>query len=319
MNTQILTLDDINRLYGLGDHPKGKQWSLEESYAYCHKLTYAHYENFPVGSLLIPKQLRPHVHAIYAFARVSDDFSDEEEYEGRRLECLDDWERQLQACYQGDADNPIFIALAHTAETYKLPIELLQGLLIAFKRDVTVNRYETFDSVLEDYCRYSANPVGRLILHLFGYTDEERLQCSDKICTGLQLINFWQDVAIDLKKDRIYIPQEEMRAVGYSEEELFEHTYDERFQKLMFRLGQRTWKLMDDGFPLPDLVKWPLSQELRLTWLGGMEILSRNRKNNYNMFAKRPKLRKWDFIALALRALGRIEGKRKAYQKLFDT
>lgn len=317
MATITPTIETINSMYGLSNRPAVGTWTLEEAYRYCHDLTVAHYENFPVGSLLVPKAKRTHVYAIYAFARVSDDFADEADYEGRRLDYLNGWNRMLEECYQGKASHPIFMALADTVEKCELPIELFQGLLHAFKKDVTVKRYDTLENVNTFYCQYSANPVGRLILHLFDYRDERLFMLSDCICTALQLTNFWQDVTIDLKKDRIYIPRDEMKRVGYSEEELFAHVYDDRFRTIMSRLTRQTWDLFDRGYPLLDHVRWPLNAELRFTWLGGTAILARLAQNRYNMFDKRPKLSKWDLITLGSRSFTRIGRIRERMKTLF--
>ncbi|MBD3267291.1 squalene synthase HpnC, partial [bacterium] len=280
--------------------PTGAKWTVEEAYAFCRQLTVSHYENFPVGSMLLPKKVRPHVYAIYAFARVSDDFADEAVYQTKeqRLHLLADWQNKLEECYRGRADHPVFIALADTVKKIDLPIELFSDLLTAFKRDVTVNRYQTFDEVINAYCRYSANPVGRLILYLFDYRDEERHRLSDHICTALQLTNFWQDVAIDLQKNRVYIPLEDMQQAGYTVEELFQHVYDERYCGIMQNLVKKTWDLFEQGYPLLESVRFPLNAELRFTWLGGVAILSRTLEYKYNVFANRPKLSKWDFLKL---------------------
>lgn len=300
----------IASFYHFESRPAGSVWTLEESYAYCKTLTTSHYENFPVGSMLLPRAKRRHVYPIYAFARVSDDFSDEARYEGRRLDLLDEWDRRLTACVNGEASDPIFIALGDTLERLDLPVQLFRDLLHAFKRDCTVKRYETFDDVVDLYCRYSANPVGRLILYLFDYRDEELHVMSDHICTALQLANFWQDVGVDLKKDRVYIPTEEIKAAGYSLDELFAHVYDERLAGLMRSLCERTWNLFDRGYPLVERVSFPLSAELRFTWMGGVTILRRVLENDCNVVENRPTHSKWDFIRLALRGLAPIRGVR---------
>lgn len=318
MSVLLPPFDTIGSMYKISAHPAGDRWTPEEAYAFCRSLTVSHYENFPVGSILIPKEKRPFVYAIYAFARISDDFADESIYEGRRLDYLNGWDHLLSEAYQGRAEHPVFIALADAAEKCALPIDLFRGLLRAFKQDVNVNRYETLDSVIANYCRYSADPVGRLILHLFDYRDEELFHLSDCICSALQLTNFWQDVTIDLQKDRIYIPQEMMRAVGYTVDELFAHVYDRRFQSIMRELVDRTWHLFDEGYPLLERVRWPLSAELRFTWLGGATILSRTRKNEYNVFEKRPALSKWDFIQTGGRSLFRISRMRRRLKNLFE-
>ncbi len=296
-----------------------KRWTVKTAYEFCRELTVSHYENFPVGSILIPKHLRPHVYAIYSFSRVADDFADEASYEGRRIDLLNDWNQQLIDCYEGKAEHPIFIALADTIQKRELPIELFQGLLRAFKQDVTVKRYESFEDVIHTYCQYSANPVGRLILHLFEYREEELFLWSDHICTALQLTNFWQDICIDQKKDRIYIPLHDMKENQYTVDELYAHVYDERFTAIMRNLGKKTWELFEKGYPLLDRVAWPLSSELRFTWLGGTTILSRLAQNGYNVFEQRPKLSKLDFLRFGLRSFGRIERYRKRGERIFRT
>ncbi|MGC9328010.1 MAG: squalene synthase HpnC [Candidatus Hinthialibacter sp.] len=318
MSSKTPPLETIGSMYKLNAQPAGERWTLEEAYAFCRDLTTSHYENFPVGSLLVPKEKRPYVYAIYAFARISDDFADEAQYEGRRLDYLNGWDEMLSEAYEGRAEHPVFMALADAAEKCELPIDLFQGLLRAFKQDVTVKRYETLESVIESYCQYSANPVGRLILHLFDYRDEELFHLSDCICTALQLTNFWQDVAIDLQKDRIYIPKEMMREQSYTVDELFAHVYDARFQRIMKPLVERTWALFDEGYPLLERVRWPLNAELRFTWLGGATILSRTRKSEYNVFEQRPKLSKWDYMQFGGRALFRIGRLHQRMKRLFQ-
>ncbi len=319
MATQIPSLETIQSLYQLRERPAGTRWTLEEAYSFCRKLTVSHYENFPVGSLLLPKAKRPHVYAIYAFARVADDFADEPLYEGSRLEYLNGWEILLEESYQGRADHPIFMALADSAQKLDLPMDLFRDLLQAFKRDVTVNRYETLDSVITKYCRYSANPVGRLILRLFDYRDEEQMILSDHLCTALQLTNFWQDVTIDLQKDRVYIPQNLMRSENYTEEDLFARVYDERFQRIMRFLTAQTWNLFDRGYPLVEQVRWPLNAELRFTWLGGVTILSRVAQNQYNVFDHRPTLNQWDYVISGGRSLLGIGRIRNRFNRLFES
>lgn len=312
------TVESIAEYYRISIRPAGLRWTLEESYDFCRALTVSHYENFPVGSMLLPKAKRRFVYPIYAFARVSDDFSDEDRYEGKRLEYLDRWEERLLDCVEGEVDDPIFIALADALRQCELPVQLLRDLLHAFKRDVTVKRYETFEDVVDLYCRYSANPVGRLILHLFDYRDDERMVLSDRICTALQLANFWQDVGVDLKKDRIYIPLADMNAEGYSVEELFAGVYDERLRRIMTRLVKRTWALFDEGYPLLERVRWPLNAELRFTWLGGTTILERVVRHGYNVIEQRPTLSKWDFLRFGGRSLLGIASIRKRRADFFD-
>lgn len=280
--------------------------SVAEAYAYCEKLTRAHYENFPVGSLLVPKSKRRHVYSIYAFARTADDFADEG-YDtplspSERLAALDDWERRLEACTRGEAEHPIFVALAATINELQLPVQLFRDLLSAFKQDVVKRRYTSFDEVL-DYCTRSANPVGRLILLLFGYRDEERHRLSDHICTALQLANFWQDVAVDLEKDRIYLPEDDLVRFGCSEEQLLTRRFDRRFATLLKFQVARTRELFLRGRALPRLVSGRLSFELSLTWQGGMRILELIERAGYNTLKERPVITMWDKAVLLARAL----------------
>jgi hydroxysqualene synthase len=288
--------------------------SVDEAYAYCGRLTRSHYENFPVGSLLVPKNKRRHVYSIYAFARTADDFADEGYdtplSQSERLAALDEWGRQLEACYRGDAEHPIFVALAETVRELQLPAGLLRDLLSAFRQDVVKRRYASFAEVL-DYCARSANPVGRLILLLFGYRDEELHRLSDHICTALQLANFWQDVAVDLDKDRVYLPQDELAHFGYGEEQLFARRFDERYAALLKFQVERTRELFMLGRPLVRRVSGRLSFELSLTWHGGMRILELVERAGYDTLRRRPAITKWDQAVLAARALRRCSGEVK--------
>jgi hydroxysqualene synthase len=285
--------------------------NTHDAFAYCERLARAHYENFPVGSLLIPRDRRRHVYSVYAFARIADDFADEgyetgEWTESRRLEALDDWERKLEDCYRGRADHPVFVALAETAQELRLPIQLFSRLLSAFKQDVVKRRYADFDEVL-DYCERSANPVGRLVLLLFGYREERLHDLSDCICTALQLANFWQDVEVDVRKDRIYLPQNEMARFGVGDDDLRERRFSERYAALLKFQVERTWELFNRGKPLPNLVGGRLAFELRLTWLGGTRILERVEKLGYDTLNARPRISTGDKIALLVKALRRFD------------
>ena len=208
-------------------------WSVDRSFEYCEQLTRSHYENFPVGSALVPKRLRKHFYSIYAFARIADDFADEGYGQGysesERLEALGEWRRMLRHSRAGGARHPVFVALAQTATEFDLPSALFEDLLSAFVQDVTVRRYQSFDQLL-DYCRRSANPIGRLVLMLFGYRDEHRHDLSDQICTALQLTNHWQDVAIDLDKDRIYLPLDDLLQFGLDVRDLTDRNASSNFQ-----------------------------------------------------------------------------------------
>jgi phytoene synthase len=274
--------------------------TLEEAFAHCRARVKSHYENFPVG-LFVPREKQPYIHALYAFARAADDFADEKRYEGHRREKLDQWEARLHACYLGQAEDPIFMALGETVRRLDIPKELLLDLLSAFRQDTTKSRYETWDELV-DYCRRSANPVGRLVLLVFGYRDEALARLSDSICTGLQLANHWQDVAVDLRKDRIYIPRELLARHRVGEWDLNAGTVDDRFRALMSDLVARARALFAAGQPLCDLVGRDLRFEMRLTWLGGSRILDRIEAVGCDVFKRRPRHGPLDAMALAFRA-----------------
>src|SRR5262245_27573721 len=230
-----------------------KTWSLEASYEYCESLARAHYENFPVGSILVPKPLRKHFYSIYAFARTADDFADEGYdlgfSEGERLSLLEQWSEMLTESLRGRATHPIFVALSRTIDDFALPAGLFEDLLSAFSQDVTRRRYDSLDQLV-DYCRRSANPIGRLVLLLFGYRDEQRHLWSDQICTALQLANHWQDVAVDLGKDRIYLPAEDQTNFGISTEDLFSRRATDNFRKMMAFEVDRAETMFSRGKPL---------------------------------------------------------------------
>jgi hydroxysqualene synthase len=275
--------------------------ALDEAFAECEARARAHYENFPVG-LFVPKDKQRYVHALYAFMRAADDFADEPAYEGSRREKLDDWEARLDAAYENRAQDPIFVALAETVRRLDVPKVLLTDLLSAFRQDTVKRRYETWDELL-DYCRRSANPVGRLVLLVFAYREPELALLSDHICTALQLANHWQDIAVDLAKDRIYVPRERLAAHGLSEDDLKAARVDEPFRELMRDLLARARALFVDGRPLCERVGRDLRFELRLTWLGGMGILDRIEAVGYDVFRCRPQHSKLDKAALAWRAM----------------
>lgn len=279
-----------------------RSWTLEEAFEYCGRLAATHYENFPVGSRFIPKKLRPYVHSIYAFARIADDFADEPDtLDNLRMAFLENWEGQLLQCIWRTPQHPVFIALKETIQKFDLPVTLFQDLLMAFKMDVTTKRHGRFEDLLA-YCRYSANPVGRLVLLLFGYRDPEFHTLSDSICTALQLANFWQDVAVDYQKDRIYLPRKDMSKFGYREEDLKDGRHNEAFRNLMRHEIVRTRDLFHHGRPLCDKVGRDLRFELHLIWNGGMTILDRIESADYNVFIHRPTLRLTDKITMVTKA-----------------
>jgi squalene synthase HpnC len=267
--------------------------TLTEAQAECRRICYGHYENFPVASILVPKPLRQHVCNIYAFARTADDFADEARFAGQRAERLAEWRAWTEECYRGIYRHPIFIALAETVREFSLPSNLLLDLITAFQMDVEKSRYANFDEVLF-YCRHSANPVGRLILALFGYRNPEWEFWSDEICTALQLANFWQDVAVDLQKDRIYLPQDEMAQYGVTEAQLSSGKMNDKLCALMQFQVNRTQQLFNRGIPLCMAVLHKrLRMELKCTWWGGATILQRIRDNRYDVF-RRPTITWWD-------------------------
>lgn len=283
---------------------------INSSFKYCEDLTKNHYENFPVASFLIPKDRRKYIYAIYAFARAADDFADEPGIEGgkeKRLALLDEWNGKLNDCYSGKAYDPIFIALGETVRDCNIPKELLENLLNAFGQDVKKSRYENFDEVL-DYCKNSANPVGRLVLLVFDIHGDELFEKSDKICTALQLANFWQDVKIDLQKDRIYIPKDDMANFGVSVDDLVNKNDSKTFRDLIKYQAERTEKLFEEGKELLKMLKKEsvskrLILELKLTWLGGMEILNKIRTIDYDVLHIRPKLNLIDKLKLLTKTL----------------
>ena len=283
-------------------HIKGKYWSAEDGFRYCETIARNHYENFPVASSFLPKEIRKYVWTIYAFARIADDYADEPGFTlAERMDNMNQWEQYLDECYNGNPTHRVFAALAETVERFQIPIELFQNLLSAFRADITVKRYETYEDMLA-YCRNSANPIGRLVLLLLNYRSETMMQFSDSICTALQLTNFWQDVSIDLQKYRVYLPLEELEEFGYSEQDLFNQKVNNRFCDLMAFQVRRTAELFAEGKPLLTMVGRDLSMELKLTWNGGTRILQKIHEQNYDVLTKRPALSKLDKLGLLFRS-----------------
>jgi squalene synthase HpnC len=260
--------------------------SVDEAFKVCEARVRAHYENFPVG-LWVPREKRGYVHALYAFARAADDFADEPMYEGHRAEKLDQWEARLHEAYEGRAEDPIFIALGETVRRLEIPKPLLLDLLSAFRQDTVRSRYDTWEELL-DYCRRSADPVGRLVLLVFGYRDPALPPLSDAICTGLQLANHWQDLAVDLRRGRLYVPRVLLDHHGVKEWDLNAGKVTDSFRALMEDLLARTRALFAAGRPLCDVVGKDLRFEMRLTWLGGSSILDRIEAAGHDVFRRRP-------------------------------
>lgn len=277
---------------------------IRAAYAHCRRLAARHYENFPVASLLLPRRLRDPVAAIYAFARGADDLADEGHADpDTRLQRLRVWEERLDAATRGEAcEHPVFAALGDSIRRFALPRHLFHDLLSAFRQDVVKTRYASFAELIE-YCRHSANPVGRLLLHLYGRTDERSLGHSDAICSALQLINFWQDVAVDARKGRIYLPQEDLARFRVREEDILAGHATPQLQGLMRFEVERSRRLLQAGAPLGRLLPGRLGFNLRLTVLGGAAILEAIHKNGYDVLNKRPVIHGMAWFALFKRAL----------------
>ncbi len=274
---------------------------IASAYQYCRRYAKQHYENFPVASLLIPRQSRGHIAAIYAFARIADDYADEGSVPpDERLRNLDEWERRLDRAIAGQPDHLVLLAIADTMESTGIEEKPLKDLLSAFRQDVTKERYATFQEVL-DYCSRSANPVGRMVLGVFGEETPENIALSDEICTALQLTNFWQDISIDIRKPRLYLPLEDLERFGYTEQDLQSGIASERFRELMRFQVDRTEEMFRKGNPLSDRVA-VLRRELQLTWWGGMTILRKIRRLDYDVLRIRPRITPGDVPLLLARA-----------------
>jgi squalene synthase HpnC/squalene synthase HpnD len=276
--------------------------SPESAQQYTRWLATHHYENFNVVSWLLPKELRQHFYNVYAYCRWADDLGDEVPEASRALELLDWWEHELDACYLGQPSHPVFLALRETVVAKGIPKEPFADLLKAFRQDQTVKRYPTWDAVL-DYCVYSANPVGRLVLYLCGYRDEERQRLSDATCTALQLANFWQDVSRDLQKGRIYIPLDAAASRGLQESDVVGRRFDERYVRLMRDLIDRTRALFAEGMPLSKIVDARLSVDLELFSRGGLAVLDAIEAMGYDTLHHRPAISKAKQLRLLARAL----------------
>jgi squalene synthase HpnC len=282
------------------DPPPGP-WTVERAYAYCEEFARAHTEVYPVASRFVPPEVRPHLVALYAFARSADDFADEAEYEGRRLEALDRWEDALGRCCHGEADHPVFVALADTIEKRDLPIPPLEDMLTAFRMDLDVKRYATI-AALRGYTARSAEPVGRLLLALFGYRDPELVRYADEMSTALQLTNFWQDIAGDAARDRIYIPAEDLHFFGVSEADIKALKPEKALRDLVRFEVARTRALYEKGRPLLDRLHRDLRLELTLIWLVGTTILDKIEASDYDVFTQRPTIRRRDQAVIMARA-----------------
>lgn len=279
--------------------------TLAAAYAHCTGLARAHYENFPVASLMLPAAMRPHIAAIYAFARRADDFADEPgPSPAERIALLRDWHRRLHDTRSAGTtgDDLIFTALHHTIAERRLPVGLFDDLLSAFMQDVSTTRYGTWADVM-DYCRRSANPVGRLVLRVAGYDDPRIDAASDAVCSALQLANFWQDFGRDWNHGRLYIPTEERDRHGANEADLAAGRMTPEWKRTIEAAVLRTRALFKDGRPVCDYTRGRLRWELRLTWLGGTRILEKIEQNGFDVLTRRPKLGAGDALPLIMRAV----------------
>jgi hydroxysqualene synthase len=296
--------------------------ALDRAYAHCQCVARDHYENFPVASRLLPRSIRPHIAAIYAFARRADDYADEPGLAiADRLRLLDDWESRLKRTVDageeirvhvnGDPppDDLVFMALGDTIQRCALPPSLFTDLLSAFRQDVTTTRYKTWADLL-DYCRRSANPVGRLVLRVAGYHDSALDRSSDAVCTALQLTNFWQDLRVDYERGRLYVPTDDLARAAAQESDLAAGTLTREWTSVMASLIQRTQELFNRGRDVCDGVRGRLKWELRLTWLGGSRVLDRVAEARQRSLVDRPTLRASDVPALLRDALFWKAGRR---------
>src|SRR5712672_532150 len=275
--------------------------ALEAAQSYTRWLATHHYENFNVVSWLLPKELHQHFYNVYAYCRWADDLGDEIPDPQRALELLGWWEAELNACYQGHPSHPVFVALRETVVAKEIPKQPFPDLLKAFRQDQTVKRYPTWDSVLK-YCVYSANPVGRLVLYLCGYRDEQRQLLSDATCTALQLANFWQDVSRDLEKDRVYLPLDLLARHSVSEDDIVARRFSDNYVSLMKDLIAQTRSLFEEGLPLARQVEGKLRLDLEMFSRGGIAVLDAIESTGYNTLHRRPVISKMKQAGL----LGRV-------------
>lgn len=267
------------------------------------ELAQTHYENFPVGSFFIPRQYHEPIHLIYAFARIADDIADEGAMSPKeRIGTLNEWGEKLRLAVAGNSSDKFFINLAGAVKKHELPMQLFEDLLTAFRKDASNSIYSTFDEVL-DYCRYSANPIGRMMLKIFNCSNEETERLSDDICTALQLTNFWQDISVDTRKNRFYIAQDEFHEFRFTMADLQTGMHGERFAQLMKHKVAWTKKLFESGKPLMRRVNWMYRFELKLIWHGGMRLLEKIEEQHYDTRFLRPILETKDKLLIVTRAL----------------
>jgi squalene synthase HpnC len=280
--------------------------SLREAQQYCAHLAHSHYENFSVVTWFLPRRLHQHFYNVYSYCRISDDLGDEVDDKQQSLLLLDEWEAELKQCYSGEPRHPVFVALRETVREFDIPQHEFSDLLVAFRQDQTVTRFPTLEDVL-GYCHYSANPVGHLVLYLCGYRDAERQQLADYTCTALQLANFWQDVAVDYGKGRIYLPLESMTKFGASESDIANGKVTPQFRALLKFEVERARQWFQRGLPLAKMVDRHLAIDIELFSRGGLAILEAIERQDYDVLSRRPVITKPRKLALVARAaLGRL-------------
>lgn len=294
--------EELDRLPPAPDGAPPGPWTKEAAYRFCERLATSHYENFPVASRFVPAPLRPHVWAIYGFARTADDFSDEPRFEGRRREALDGWEQYLETAYHRDVDHPIFLALRDTVRRHNIPIGPFKALLTAFRMDLTKHRYASFTE-LRNYCSHSADPVGQLVLYVHGHRQPELHRFSDEICSALQIANFLQDLSVDIPRGRCYLPQEDLVHFGVTWDQLQSARHTSEFRELMCFSVARVRTMFLRGRPLLRKVSPGLSLELEATWRGGMKVLDLIEERDYEVLDYRPTLDRRDVAGVAGRSL----------------
>ena len=284
----------------------GRTWTKAESAAYTQWLATHHYENFHVVSLFLPKRLHQDFYNVYAFCRWADDLGDEIDDPLDSLRLLNWWRDLLHALYRGEKPaHPVFVALGETVGRHELPRQPFDNLITAFIQDQTVTRYNGWDDVF-GYCVKSANPVGRLVLYLGGYRDEERLRLSDFTCTALQLANFWQDVTVDFAKDRIYLPLDLFEKHGYTEQQLRAREFTPAFREVMREAVDVARNLFDQGLPLARTLDRRFALDVDLFSRGGLKVLDKIRALDYNVLAARPAISKTERVRLLLRSMLRV-------------
>jgi squalene synthase HpnC len=275
-----------------------------QAQAYCSRLARSHYENFSVATLLLPRRLLPHFHNVYAYCRWADDLADETGGGQVALDLLQWFREELLRCYDGKPRHPVMIALRQTIERFHIPPTPFLEHLLAFEQDQIVKRYETYEQLV-GYCRYSANPVGHLVLYLCECYNERNAKLADAICTGLQLANHWQDVSRDLDIDRVYLPAEDRRRFGYADSDLEARRFTPAFTELMRFEVERARKLFEEGMPLVRLVPDEVQVDIELFAQGGLGILRKIEEIGYNVWQTRPVLRKWEKLTLMGRVFAR--------------